>query len=208
MGNTPNNNFPFPEPTDLVKDGAQAIEDLADAIDTTLGVYAPSTPGLTLINTTSFSGVTSFSIGSDAAPLFSSTYENYYFELYGVGVNAGLNINARLRANVTDASGSNYVQNEIYNQAASVSAASTTTTLFKIGYGGNVGFVIKGSIFRPFLAARTFLITDTFSDSTTPQLIHGRLAGEHNLSTSYNGLTVLSSSGNIEGSIAIYGVNR
>jgi hypothetical protein len=38
MGNTANNNWPYPESTDLVKDGATAIENLADAIDTTLGV--------------------------------------------------------------------------------------------------------------------------------------------------------------------------
>jgi hypothetical protein len=36
MGNTANNNWPYPESTDLVKDGATAIENLADAIDTTL----------------------------------------------------------------------------------------------------------------------------------------------------------------------------
>jgi hypothetical protein len=41
MGNTANNNWPYPESTDLVKDGATAIENLADAIDTTLGVYTP-----------------------------------------------------------------------------------------------------------------------------------------------------------------------
>jgi hypothetical protein len=70
MGNTANNNWPYPESTDLVKDGATAIENLADAIDTTLGVFVPST-GLTLINTTSFSGV-SQSIND----VFSATYDN------------------------------------------------------------------------------------------------------------------------------------
>lgn len=33
MGTTSNFGFPFPEDTDLVRDGAQAIEDLADAVD-------------------------------------------------------------------------------------------------------------------------------------------------------------------------------
>jgi hypothetical protein len=57
MGTTTNNGWPTPVATDLVKDGWEAIKDLGDAIDTTLGVYAPSTSGLTLINTTSFSAV-------------------------------------------------------------------------------------------------------------------------------------------------------
>jgi hypothetical protein len=73
MGNTANNNWPYPESTDLVKDGATAIENLADAIDTTLGVFVPSNPGLTLINTTSFSGVSSISL---PASTFTSTYRN------------------------------------------------------------------------------------------------------------------------------------
>ena len=62
MGNTPNNNFPYPEATGLVKDGWEDIKDLADSIDTKLGVYAPSTPGLVKINTTSFSAVARVSL--------------------------------------------------------------------------------------------------------------------------------------------------
>jgi hypothetical protein len=75
MGNTANNNWPYPESTDLVKDGATAIENLADAIDTTLGVYTPSSSGLTFINTTSFSAVSIFN------SVFSATYHflhNYF----------------------------------------------------------------------------------------------------------------------------------
>jgi hypothetical protein len=38
---TTNNNWPTPVATDLVKDGWEAIKDLGDAIDTSLGVYYP-----------------------------------------------------------------------------------------------------------------------------------------------------------------------
>jgi hypothetical protein len=163
-----------------------------------------------LIKTETFTGVSSVSIGSDAAPLFSSTYNNYFFTIVlGAGTVGGINVLARLRANVTDASGSNYVQNEIYNTASTPQAASSTTTSFKIGYGGNVGSVIQGYIYSPFLSARTFHISDTFSDSTTPTLIQGRLGGEHNLANSYNGLTILTSSGDFtNGTITIYGVAK
>ncbi len=36
MGVTPIYSLPYPEPTDLVRDGADAIKDLADAIEQTL----------------------------------------------------------------------------------------------------------------------------------------------------------------------------
>lgn len=41
MGNTPIFNFPYPEPTDLVRDGAQNFEDLADAVETTISTLPP-----------------------------------------------------------------------------------------------------------------------------------------------------------------------
>ena len=40
MPTTTNNGWPTPADTDLVKNGADAIRDLGDAIDTTLGVYS------------------------------------------------------------------------------------------------------------------------------------------------------------------------
>jgi hypothetical protein len=73
MGTTTNNGWTYPESTDLVKDGATAIQTLADDIDTTLGVYAPSTSGLTLINTTTFSAVASQSVND----VFSATYDTF-----------------------------------------------------------------------------------------------------------------------------------
>jgi hypothetical protein len=68
---TPNYSWPVPTSTDLVKDGATAIEALGDAIDAT--VFALPSGGLTLINTTSFSGVSSQSVND----VFSTTYKNY-----------------------------------------------------------------------------------------------------------------------------------
>ena len=68
---TVNNNWPTPVATDLVKDGWEAIKDLGDAIDTTLGVYAD--PGLVLLNTTSFSGVASQSVSN----VFTDDFQDY-----------------------------------------------------------------------------------------------------------------------------------
>jgi hypothetical protein len=54
MPNTTNNNWSIPADTDLVKNGASAIRTLGQAIDTTLGVYAPS--GMTQLGTATLSG--------------------------------------------------------------------------------------------------------------------------------------------------------
>jgi hypothetical protein len=205
---TPIYNWPIPEDTDLVKDGAEAIRDLAGAIETTVD---SSPTGLVHIKTESIgSGVSSISLGSDADPLFSSDYDVYFFTfITGAGSTAGVNVNARLRENVTDSSGSNYVTNEFFNTGSTAQAALGTTTFWKIGYAGNVGSVINGFIFNPFATERTFFTTDTFADSTTPTLIQGRLAGEFNSTTSFNGITFLRQSGTFTGgNIRFYGVQN
>jgi hypothetical protein len=103
MGTTTNNGWPTPVATDLVKDGWEAIKDLGDAIDTTLGVYAPSTSGLTLLNTTSFSGVSSQTFND----VFSTTYDNYKI-IYAAEAGSTVSNTIRLRVSGTDASGADY----------------------------------------------------------------------------------------------------
>ena len=66
---TPNYGWPVPTSTDLVKDGAVAIEALGDAIDAT--VFGLGS-GLTLISTTAMTGST-VSVNN----CFSATYTNY-----------------------------------------------------------------------------------------------------------------------------------
>ena len=68
---TPNYSWPVPTSTDLVKDGASAIEALGDAIDAT--VYGLN-PGLVLIKTETI-GTTVSSVTVTSA--FSATYDNY-----------------------------------------------------------------------------------------------------------------------------------
>jgi hypothetical protein len=104
MPTTTNNGWPTPADTDLVKNGADAIRDLGNAIDTTLGVYSAATPGLVKINTTSFTGVSSQSINS----VFSATYTNYQILLTLSAVSNDTNVSLRLRTGGADASGSNY----------------------------------------------------------------------------------------------------
>ena len=69
---TPNFNWPIPEDTDLVKDGAKAIRDLGNAIDTSAQDFGG---GLVHINTQTFTGVSAIKFEN----VFSSAYRNYRF---------------------------------------------------------------------------------------------------------------------------------
>jgi hypothetical protein len=69
---TPNYGWPVPTSTDLVKDGATAIEALGDAIDAT--VFGLGSPALTLIKTQTI-GTAVSSVTVTGA--FTTTYDNY-----------------------------------------------------------------------------------------------------------------------------------
>ena len=203
MGTTTNNGWPTPVATDLVKDGWEAIKDLGDAIDTTLGVYAPSTSGLTLINTTSFSAVASQSVNS----VFSTTYDNYILAVTLNTPSTAANLQYRMRTG-SDDSTANY-----FSGASRVSYSSSLTTVGQVNagtlgtlheYGSGSGNNCWINLINPFLTQRMG-IHGTYSTSDG---YVGHTGGIVNTTTSYTGITLIASSGTLTGSVSIFGVNK
>ena len=211
MGTTTNNGWPTPVATDLVKDGWEAIKDLGDAIDTTLGVYAPSTSGLTLINTTSFSGVTSQSIND----VFSATYRAYRIVFNLTNGLADADINLRLRVAGSDASGSDYAWGasgyNITNPAAALFGTTSGTSFYsgQTDAGTNSAIVsIVSDLINPFNALVTTFVGNAFTPNTGGVLFNLNLGGRHSLTTSYTGFSIFSSQANsLTGSVSVYGYN-
>ena len=199
MPNTTNYSFPTPADTDLVKNGADAIRDLGDAVDTAMNTaLGTKKAGMVLLNTTSFSGVTSV---SSAAATFSSTYTDYYLkiDLTTAGSNE---VFLRLRAAGVDATGSNYKYE--FNRAAQsgVAGATATTTSAVVCPGAETNNqTIQLEIFSPFIAGPTTLYSRFFSVDY-PRV--GVTGVYHNLSTSYDAFTILCAS-NITGTYSVYG---
>ena len=208
---TTNNNWPTPVATDLVKDGWEAIKDLGDAIDTTLGVYAPSTPGLTLINTTSFSGVSSISA---PASTFSATYEIYRVVLDIQAATTQGDLKLRMRASGTDTTGSVYSYNLVFL------ANSSQTTYNYIASSGNQTSMTVGVVSASQEGINIFDILNPFASLNTALLAQGNSlgavdtmtttgGGRVNDTTSYDSITLFNSAGgNIAGKLRIYGVNQ
>jgi hypothetical protein len=201
MGTTTNNGWPTPVATDLVKDGWEAIKDLGDAIDTTLGVYAPSTSGLTLINTTSFSGVSSQTFND----VFSTTYDNYKI-IYAFEAGSTVTNTIRLRVSGTDASGADYNHSSILWQTTSgpsnnggANGATSATFNNQHATSGSRGV---WEIQSPFLAQPTMGersgVYVTLAD-------YGFFT--HNLSTSYTGFTITFGAATT-GAISVYGYSK
>jgi hypothetical protein len=202
---TVNNNWPTPVATDLVKDGWEAIKDLGDAIDTTLGVYAPPATGLTLINTTSFSAVSSQSFTN----VFSSTYKFYrvLISLYG-----SASTNYRLRFGT---SGSAYTGGEYFfsnyilttGGSASTSNGTSQTSMYLGSHASSATSedITNLEICNANVAANTMCLWNTYSRALDRQQNGG---GFVNQNTQYTDFFLVPDSGTITGKAQIYGYNQ
>jgi hypothetical protein len=200
---TPNYNWPVPQSTDFVKDGADSIKDLGDAIDAT--VFGLGSGALTLINTTTFSAVASQSL---PASTFTSAYKNYQVIFRGVQ-SAQIGLNLRVRASGTDLTGSVYKYSNYWN-------TSDTPTLTTQNSDSATQIVLVGGGVQS--AYYIIDINDIFETKRTAFLWRGQqMISSDNVSynmtggcqvyneLSYDSLTLFPASGTITGSISVYG---
>ena len=202
MPTTTNNGWPTPADTDLVKNGADAIRDLGQAIDTTLGVYSPSTPGLVKINTTSFSGVSSVSA---PASTFTSTYKNYRILANITSATNTDVIYLRVRAAGTDLTTSTYKWSLVNNSytTSTTGDGSSSSTVIQIGYIPSTNGRLSCDIYNPQTANNTFV---TSAWATSSQSWTG--GGMVNNTTSYDSFSIIAAAGTFVGSVSVYGYNE
>jgi hypothetical protein len=167
---------------------------------------AASTQGLTLINTTSFSGVTTQAFTS----IFTATYENYLIDVTITSV-ANQDLALRLRSSTTDSStnydyglagfGANAV-------ARTASGANATKLLMCRGNTGTAANRIgwQTVIQKPNLAQpTTFLTVATGTDGSGMFSWSG--GGTHFAANAYDGFNLIFE-GNCTGTISIYAFNK
>ena len=204
---TPNYGWTVPTSTDLVKDGATAIETLGDAIDASMNTaLGTKKAGMVLLNTTSFSGVASQSLNN----VFSATYRNYRILIDVEGAGATTDLHLRLRVGGSDASGANtYRRNVLDVNGASVTANRGDQTFALLGAvdsndGAPSWLVID--ITQPFLANETNWMSINSRNQSNSFL--SIVAGYHDVTTSYDGFTIYTNGGtNMTGQVSTYGYN-
>jgi hypothetical protein len=202
MPTTPNYSWPIPADTDLVKDGAEAIRDLGNAIDTTvdgLGV------GLVHINTTSFSAVASQDI-----TCFDATYEDYLVQIFLTTSSAAAST-LRVQLGLTGSfdTGNNYrsTSANISVGGSGSSYAQNAVASWQIVNSIDDGKPAKMdlNISKPFLALNTHFTGQYFGRTASSQHA-GYVGGIHDLASSYNQIKIFPASGTITGSVSVYGL--
>jgi hypothetical protein len=199
---TPNYGWAVPTSTDLVKDGATAIETLGDAIDASMNTaLGTKKAGMVLLNTTSFSGVSSQRVNP-----FSATYQNYRI-VYASTQSTVSPMKFRLASGASVISTSTYRRGGWY-----VSSGSGTGTFFNSSSETSVIFTqFSGlstiDISSPFDAAVTHLNYDTGIIDTTNYLRISGL-GYNTNATSYDGFELSPDAGTMTGTVRVYGYNN
>jgi hypothetical protein len=201
---TVNNNWPTPVQTDLVKDGWEAIKDLGDAIDTTLGVYAD--PGLVLLNTTSFSAVASQAIST----VFTSTYDNYRIIVALSAASTG-QFRLQLRNGASNITASNYSNGGLLMRATAananfnVSAGDAWRLVEALTANGNVGLSLDLiSPNKTEITKMNYLTSGR--DATSIMGVVG--GGIYDATTAADGFNIIITAGTMTGTVSVYGYNK
>jgi hypothetical protein len=174
-------------------------------------VYPPAatSQGMTLINTTSFSGVSSVSA---PASTFTSTYDSYKIICDVTAVSASTDWFMRLRKTGTDSiTGYLYALLGFSAAGGTFNFTNTTGTFFKMGEfnsGGNEHYYsVSMDLYRPFLSTRTTLTMSAISLTSGLQVLMNTGSGLHNVVDTYDSITFAPSSGTFSGKIQVFGYN-
>ena len=206
---TTNYGWDIPQSTDLVKDGATAIATLGQDIDTSIyTALGTKKAGMVLLNTTSFSGVSSQILS------LSGSYESYRIIISHTGTTADSSALLRLSLNGTPATGANY--NYAFTGLIATSGASNNqygNGDTKFQYGTNetasttefAGFVFD--LIDVNVARNTHITSIGMSVNSAGSSTSWTGAGLHEVSTAYNQVQFYSSTGNFSGRASVYGYN-
>jgi hypothetical protein len=201
---TPNYGWAVPTSTDLVKDGATAIETLGDAIDASMNTaLGTKKAGMVLLNTTSFSAVSSQSIND----VFSTTYDDYRIIIVASSATAGTDLTLRVRVSGSDLSTGTYTYNRIIGDGGTLnSARSSAQTSIRCGnttLSEETSYIID--VVNPFLTKRTvFTINNSNQGGGAAQDMTAAVVTN---ATSYTGFTILAGN-NFTGRLSVYGYNK
>jgi hypothetical protein len=202
MGTTPTYSWPYPEPTDPVANGAQDIEDLALAVETTVSGLPEI--GLALISRTAIGSAVSSITVTDA---FSVDYDNYLivYKIDAGSTTSGLTLVFGVGASMTT---TGYYEGRLtINNAGAVSgAAANNAASFDLN---SVSSTAGGSgsieVFRPYAVA----LTGTYSVGSDMRTIGAPMrtqSGWQNSTTQFTSFQIAASTGTITGgSIDLYG---
>jgi hypothetical protein len=206
MATTTNYGFEIPDDTDLVKDGALAMRDLGQDVDTAMFAALNGEPARSvLLNSTAITNQSSITISN----VFNATYTNYQLILnVTAAASTVIEVSARMASGGTPVSTSTYAfagggSDTAGNFSGSGTTSSSSVGLTFIASPANNAFA-NYTIANPFLAVATS-IQGLWNYDDGSFMITRAQSGKHRNATSYDGINIFSSA-NFTGTVRIYGI--
>ena len=210
MATTTNYGWTTPDDTALVKDGAAAIRSLGSAIDTSMNTaLGTKKAGLVLLNTTSFSAVSSVSFPNNT---FTSSYNTYFFTFDLTG-SAAISLQMRVRAAGSDNTSTVYNRTQWEGNTAPITVATSTGQTSAI-----IGDLYDSDAKRQplYFTLNNVEVSVRYTTGHSINTVNADSAGPYpverwiavTVTTSYDSITFLTSSGTMTGSITCYGYNQ
>lgn len=197
MATTTNYGWDTPDDTDLVKDGALAMRDLGQDIDTSLfSITGGKNVGAVLINATTLTAVSSINI----ANCFSADYDNYRIDVNITATTGGGGCQFALRTGSTTLI-TGYSSAVMFWSGAAATGANRGVTSF-FSFASGAGDATSATIFSPFKAAPT-----KWQAFANQGPLPGIDAGWNSSTTSYESLN-FATSGTLTGTLKIYGLRN
>jgi hypothetical protein len=191
-------------------DGEVPIADSSAPEGISWGTPAGQGVALTLIDSHDFSAQASVSRDD----VFSNTYENYLIVISNYSTSASAHAQIRYRVGGANASGADYSYafNETLTAGTNNPAGGTGNNQIRLHplFGGVIGEgLIEIIVCRPFVADATMSILNA-SLRNAAGAAANRIAGMgmHTLATSYDGFTLFMTSGTMDGSLRVYGLQN
>jgi hypothetical protein len=199
MATTTNYGFEIPDDTDLVKDGALAMRDLGQDVDTQLfQALGGNYPGLRLVKKQTIGTSVSSVTVNDA---FSATYDAY--KIIVAGGTASASDYMRLQLGASTAS---YDESLLVKPYTSAFIAASNTNQPSFSYAGNTyasqATFLNVELVNPFLAKFTTLTSMSAGQTVTA---FGTYGGIHKVATSYTAFTLIPVGTLTGGTIYVYG---
>ena len=167
-----------------------------------------SDAGLVFINSSSFTSSSTVTLDS----VFSATYNNYKIVISCTGSTSGISVAMRLRVGGSTNSSSNYNQLQVIQAtgnyyAATATQGNTSWPEVALLQTGNPRASVFMELYNPFATTNTAGLT-IFSKSFTTSPEFQLYAWGNSVTTSYDGFALIPSTGNITGTVAVYGMRN
>jgi hypothetical protein len=184
------------------------VSGLVKVVPTSVAVGSGS-GSVDAIGNVTFSGVSSISLNG----CFTSVYDNYRIMFQVDSTSGNPNITFRMRASTTDESGNNYAYSGIKTAAGGSvtldAIVGTSSNKLAENYSGYPSHISGGlDLFNPFNTVTTKYTFNSYGNNTVGAYSGFTYYGAHSQTISYNGITFLSSTGTMNGTVRVYGYSQ